>query len=115
VLLAALGLNTFNLFSFENFYNRNVTKYFQTVGDFGDYFEQLLPKALTPATALQPHHQVILDIIKEKGFVADRDYAARTTRAKASRTLDFQKLVDLGMIERRGQKRGSYYVLAANK
>jgi len=138
VLLAALGLNTFNLFSFENYYNRNVTKYFQTVGEFGDYYEQadktdftnwleyftegiidellrveqLLPKALTPETALQPHHQVILDIIKEKGFVTDRDYAARTDRAKATRTLDFQKLVDIGIIERRGQKRGTYYVLA---
>jgi len=27
-LLAKLGLNTFNLFSFENYYNQNVTNYF---------------------------------------------------------------------------------------
>ena len=31
VLLAEMGLNTFNLFSFENYYNKNVSKYFQTV------------------------------------------------------------------------------------
>ncbi len=28
VLVAAMGLNTFNLFSFENYYNKNITKYF---------------------------------------------------------------------------------------
>ena len=39
VLLAEMGLNTFNLFSFENYYNQNVTKYFQTVGDYGNYYE----------------------------------------------------------------------------
>ena len=36
-LLAKMGLNTFNLFSFENYYNRNVSKYFQMVGEYGDY------------------------------------------------------------------------------
>ena len=39
VLLAQMGLNTFNLFSFENYYNKNVTKYFQTVGEYGNYYE----------------------------------------------------------------------------
>src|SRR3990167_3951893 len=39
VLLAKMGLNTFNLFSFENYYNQNVTKYFETVGEQGDYNE----------------------------------------------------------------------------
>lgn len=138
VLLAGMGLNTFNLFSFENYYNQNVTKYFQTVGETGDYYERAsktnftawleyftegiidellrvektLPQTLTPETTLQPHHLVILDNIKEKGFVTDRDYAARTNRARATRTLDFQKLIDLGLIERRGQSRASYYVLA---
>ena len=41
LLLAAMGLNTFNLFSFENYYNKNVTKYFQIVGEFGNYYELL--------------------------------------------------------------------------
>lgn len=39
VLLAEMGLNTFNLFSFENYYNQNVTRYFEAVGEFGDYYE----------------------------------------------------------------------------
>ncbi|MGH7882086.1 MAG: Fic family protein [Candidatus Dormibacteraceae bacterium] len=141
VLLASMGLNIFNLFSFENYYNQNVTKYFHTVGEVGDYYdlvsktdftgwleyftegiidellrvEKQLPQAMTPETTLKAHHQVILEIIKESGFVTDHDYAQRTNRAKATRLLDFQKLIDLGLIVRRGQSRSSHYVFRLSK
>jgi Fic family protein len=36
-LLADMGLNTFNLFSFENYYNQNVSRYFHNVGLRGNY------------------------------------------------------------------------------
>lgn len=138
VLLAAIGLNTFNLFSFENYYNQNVTKYFQTVGEFGDYYELkkimdftnwleyftegiidellrvqgLLPKISTnPASELQPYHLKILETIRTKGFVADRDYANLTDRARATRNLDFRKLIKLGIIERNGKGKATYYTL----
>ncbi len=39
LLLAKLGLNTFNLFSFENYYNQNITHYFDIVGERGDYYD----------------------------------------------------------------------------
>lgn len=137
-LLAKMGLNTFNLFSFENYYNKNVTKYFQTVGEYGDYndlvdqidftpwieyftggiidellrVEKLLPKnGNTPDTRLEIYHQKILIFIRENGFIADRDYAKLTNRAKATRALDFQKLIDLGMITRQGKGRSTYYTL----
>ena len=138
VLLAEMGLNTFNLFSFENYYNQNVTKYFQTVGEFGNYYDlfkkidftsfleyftegiidellrvqKLLPEVATsPENELQPHHLKILEFIRQKGFITDRDYAKETSRAKATRALDFQKLIELGLIERRGKGRATYYVL----
>ncbi|MBI2018767.1 Fic family protein [Candidatus Daviesbacteria bacterium] len=138
VLLAEMGLNTFNLFSFENYYNKNVTKYFQTVGEFGNYYElvdktdftswleyftegiidellrvqKLLPEVgISPETKLQPHHLKILRFIKEKGFIADRDYAKLIERAKATRALDFKKLIDLGLIDRKGKGKATYYVL----
>jgi len=138
VLLAAMGLNTFNLFSFENYYNKNVTKYFQTVGEYGNYYElrekidftpwleyftegiidellrvqELLPVvALSPQTELRPYHIKLLDVIREKGFITDRDYAELTDRAKATRTLDFQKLLDLKLIKRKGKGKATYYVL----
>ncbi len=142
-LLAAMGLNIFNLFSFENYYNKNVTRYFQTVGEFGNYYElenlpadrqvdftnwleyftegiidellrvqKLLPEiAVSPESELQSYHLKILEFIQKKGFIADQDYAKLTDRAKATRALDFQKLTELGLIERRGKARATYYVL----
>lgn len=141
LLLAKMGLNTFNLFSFENYYNKNVTKYFQTVGEFGDYNElvdkidftawleyftegiidellrvkKLLPQTgYSPATKLEEHHLNLLDFIKQNGFITDRDYAKLTLRAKATRAIDFNKLMEIGMIERKGKGRSTYYVLRDN-
>lgn len=138
VLLAEMGLNTFNLFSFENYYNKNITKYFQTVGEFGNYYElvervdftpwleyftegiidellrvqKLLPEiTASPQTQLQSYHHIILEFIREKGFITDSDYAKLTERAKATRALDFQKLIEIGLIERKGKGRATYYVL----
>jgi Fic family protein len=137
-LLAHMGLNTFNLFSFENYYNQNVTKYFQTVGEFGNYYDlvekmdftiwleyftdglidellrvqKLLPTTdINPATELKPYHRKILASIKEKGYITDNDYAKITDRAKATRALDFRKLLDLGLIERKEKGRATYYRL----
>src|SRR4030043_595987 len=39
VLLAEMGINTFNLFSFENYYNKNVSNYFSSVGVLGNYYD----------------------------------------------------------------------------
>lgn len=138
VLLAEMGLNTFNLFSFENFYNQNITRYFQTVGEVGNYYDlveqidftpwleyfteglidellrvqKLLPEVeRTPETHLQPYHIKILETIRERGFITDRDYAKLVERAKATRALDFKKLISLGMIERKGRGRATYYIL----
>lgn len=137
-LLAQMGLNTFNLFSFENYYNKNVTKYFQVVGESGNYYDlankidftvwleyftegiidellrvqKLLPTlGMNPQTQLQLHHEKILEFIREKGFIADRDYAKLTNRAKATRALDFQKLITMELIERKAKGKATYYVL----
>src|SRR3989339_853963 len=138
VLLAEIGLNTFNLFSFENYYNKNVTRYFQSVGEFGNYYElankidftpwleyftegiidellraqKLFPDVgFNPQTQLKEYHLKILKFIKAKGFIADRDYAKLVDRAKATRALDFKKLIELGLISRKGKGKATYYVL----
>ena len=142
VLLAAMGLNTFNLFSFENYYNKNVSRYFQTVGEFGNYYdlagkidftpwleyftegiidellrvEKLLPEiSINPQNELKPYHLKILEFIQKKGFISDRDYAKLSDRKKATRALDFRKLIDLGMIERKEKGRATYYALKQSK
>lgn len=136
LLLAGLGLNTFNLFSFENYYNQNVTRYFQNVGVYGNYYDlvenldftrwleyfaegildellrvqkQIENNLATPDTTLKPYHEAILAHVDEHGFITDKDYAKITDRAKATRALDFKFLLELGMIERKGRGRGIYY------
>lgn len=137
-LLADMGLNTFNLFSFENYYNRDVTKYFSRVGEQGNFYEivssfdftawleyftdgivdellrvqkELEKETAHPQQTLEAHHQVILNIIKKKGFVTDRDYSRLTERAKATRALDFKRLLEMGLIERFGKARAIHYKL----
>jgi Fic family protein len=138
LLLAAMGLNTFNLFSFENYYNQNVAKYFQTVGEFGNYYElvekidysnwleyfsegiidellrveKLLPKiAVNPKAQLGPHLLKMIKYLQEKGSISNREYTKLVSRAKATRIQDFKKLRELGLIERKGKGRATYYIL----
>jgi Fic family protein len=138
VLLAGMGLNTFNLFSFENYYNKNVGKYFQQVGLVGNYYDlkdavdftawleyftdgiidellrvggELAASPDTPTTTLQPYHRAMLDHIKEHGFIKDSEYAKLTKRARPTRNLDFKKLIELGRIEKQGKGKATYYVL----
>jgi Fic family protein len=138
VLLAAMGLDTFPLFSFENYYNQNVTRYFQEVGVRGHYYElkdetdftawseyftdgildellrvsaEIGARAASPEVTPQSHHRKILEHIREHGFITDRDYAQLTDRAKATRALDFRRLMEWGMIERHGQGKNTHYKL----
>lgn len=135
VLLAELGLDTFELFSFENFYNQNVTKYFSLVGEIGDYtdlkdmnftewleyftegiLQEILRvkdilenKELTPEYTILRDQGKILEYIRMNGYITDRKYAELTDRAKATRVIDFNKLRDLGLIDRKGEGRSTYY------
>ena len=143
VLLAKMELNTFNLFSFENYYNQNVTKYFQTVGEYGDYNELIskidftkwleyftggiIDELLrvggelsrinrpTPATQLQPYHQAIINYIKAHNFIKDSDYARLTKRARPTRNLDFRKLIKFGLIKKQGKGKATYYALTVKQ
>ncbi|MCX6763734.1 MAG: Fic family protein [Candidatus Moranbacteria bacterium] len=138
VLLAKMGLNTFNLFSFENYYNKNVTKYFREVGLLGNYYDlentidftswleyftdgiidellrvekNMIQKNISPQTALRDYHQKIIDYIKKNGYISDRDYAKLTDRAKPTRNLDFRKLIELNIIEKQGKGKATFYKL----
>ncbi|MFA5000001.1 MAG: Fic family protein [Patescibacteria group bacterium] len=137
-LLAKMGLNTFYLFSFENYYNKNVSRYFQEVGVLGNYYEikddidftswleyftdgiidellrvikELVEENSSPAKELKEHHLKIINHIKKRGYIADRDYALLTKRAKPTRNLDFRKLIADGIIEKVGKGKATYYRL----
>ena len=136
ILLAGLGVDTFNLFSFENYYNKNVTKYFLKVGVFGDYYEkkdyidftewltyftegivdellrvkgELDKEDITPGKKLPEHLKRIIAYIEKNGFINDSIYSKLTKRAKATRTLDFKKLISLGLIKRFGKGKKTFY------
>lgn len=134
-LLNKLGLRLTNLFSFENYYNQNVSSYFRQVGAFGNYYDlagtldftpwleyfaegildelQRVEKSLhlrkTPETRLKAYHLAILAHIDVHGYITDSEYARLTERAKATRTLDFNRLIGLGLITRHGRGRNTHY------
>lgn len=137
-ILGKAGLDLFEIFSFENYYNQKITRYFKAVGLEGDYYElegtidftkwleyfadgildelrrvrKALPDSLEPQPRLEPHHRQILEYIKEHGSITQREYAAISSRSLASRKLDFEKLLDLDFIYAKGTGRGRYYVRA---
>ena len=138
VLLARMGLNTFNLFSFENYYNQNVSTYFQQVGVHGNYYDiknqidftpwleyftdgiidellrvskELKQNSITPETVLHSHHYLILEYIKKNGYITDKIYSTMTKRARPTRNQDFNKLLELKLIERMGKSKATIYKL----
>ena len=135
-LLASMGLDTFNLFSFENYYNKNVTKYFSSVGVLGDYYdikdmvdftdwliyftggiidELLRVQKILESTIIkriEPHENVILNYIKKKGSISKSEYESVTDRKRSTQILDFKRLLNKGLIKREGKARATYYVLS---
>jgi len=136
LLLARLGLNTFNLFSFERYYNANVTKYFSLVGEQGNFYDlkidftkwleyftdgiidellrvkgELAKANQAPASGLKEHHHIILNYIKEHGSINDALYSKLVKRAKSTRALDFRYLLDQDLIKRHGKGKAIYYCL----
>ena len=135
-ILGKAGLDLFEIFSFENYYNRNITRYFKAVGLEGDYYElveqidfsnwleyfadgildelhrirKALPEQSVQKPRLESHHRQILDYIKEHGSITQREYGGISSRSLASRKLDFDKLIKLNLIKAQGTGRGTYYV-----
>jgi len=135
-ILGKAGLDLFEIFSFEDYYNHNITRYFKAVGLEGDYYDlkdsidfsawleyfaegildelrriiKILPEQSGTRPRLEPHHQKILDYIHERGSITQREYGAISDRSLASRKLDFEKLVKLNLVEAKGIGRGTYYV-----
>lgn len=141
VLLAEMGLNTFNLFSFENYYNKNVTKYFEFVGEIGNFYEiskkvdftnwleyftdgiidellrvkKILSLQINSKISIYSHDQKILSFIEKSGSIKNNDYAKLVKRAKATRTKDFQRLVKLRLIQMKAKGKATYYIFPTSR
>lgn len=138
-LLARMGLDTFQLFSFENYYNQNVTKYFASVGVLGDYYDikdtidftdwliyftdgiidELLRVQKQLKSSIVPNRQteyekVIVGYIKKNGSITKSEYKKITNRAHSTLILDFKRLVDKNIILKQGKGKATYYTLVEN-
>lgn len=135
VLLAKLGINTFKLFSFENFYNQNITKYFATVGEQGDYYElspsldftswliyftdgiidelvrvgSILSTSVKNSQDLRPHHHKILAYLDTHPTISDKEYKKLVKRGDSTRAADFTHLLNLGLLARHSAGPSTYY------
>ncbi len=131
-ILAASELKIGSVFSFENYYNQNITKYFNMVGMKGDYYEtaneidhtqwleyfcegildelarvnKLLSAQKTNNLA---HLTVILDFIDLHGSINQQQYGRITERSLAARKKDFKKLIDAGLLARIGKGKNTKY------
>ena len=76
---------------------------------------KILPEQSSVRPRLEPHHQQILDYIKERGSITQREYGDISARSLASRKVDFEKLLQLNFIEVKGIGRGTYYVLVSSR
>ncbi len=138
VVLAKMGLDTFNLFSFENYYNKNISQYFEYVGLKGNYYDinatidftewleyftdgiidellrvkKELESIGNTSSHLEKHHIELLLLLLKRGTLTDREYTKHTDRAKPTRNTDFNKLINLGLIERKGKGKASYYIFS---
>ncbi len=134
-ILGMAGMDIFSIFSFEAYYNRNVSRYFQMVGERGDYYDlaggteftnwleyfaegildelKRVQKSLpTQQIRLEPHHKIILAAIEEHGSINQREYGKISNRSLSARKNDFARLVELGLITSVGGSRSIYYIRA---
>ena len=133
-ILGMSGLDVFPVFSFEEYYNRNVSRYFQMVGEQGDFYDlaggaefstwleyfaegildelKRVQKTLPQQQPrLEPHDCFILEYIKTHGSITQKEYGGLSGRSLASRKNDFARLVKLGKIRQIGGGRSVYYVM----
>lgn len=135
-LLARMGLDTFQLFSFENYYNQNVTKYFSHVGVCCDYYEiantvdftswlvyftdgivdellrvQKQLRNSVQSVGISDDDKKILAYIRKHGSMRKSDYAQFTKRAHSTQIQDLKRLVDAGTLVRHSKGKATYYTM----
>lgn len=135
-LLGITGIDIFEIFSFENYYNQNVSNYFRHVGLQGDYYDYKESPDFTEwleyfvdgilyelkrvqknissskhSIRIPEHYDIVLNYIKEHGNISQKEYARISSRSLASRKKDFIKMLELGLIELKEGGRSRYYIL----
>lgn len=133
-LLAKLGINTFPLFSFENYYNKDISKYFQKVGVSGNYYdirsdicftewleyfvggildelERVKRQLPQYSERLESHEKKMVEYLRDNGSISSSEYYKISKRARSTRIKDFKRLTDKGIIKAVGRGKATYYIL----
>jgi predicted HTH transcriptional regulator len=66
---------------------------------------------LTPEYIILRDQAQMLKYIQNNGYINDREYKKITKRSKATRVIDYNKLINYQLIERCGRGKNTYYVL----
>ena len=116
-----------------------MTKYFSSVGVFGDYYDikekidftdwliyftdgiidellrvQKLLKKYIVSNRLTEYEKVIVEYIKKNGSISKSEYTKITDRAHSTQILDFKRLADKNIITKQGKGKATYYTLVEN-
>ena len=133
-LLGLTGLDLFAIFSFEAYYNRNVTRYFKMVGERGDLYDlgedldftswleyfaegilgellRVLQQLERRPVRLELHHQQIINFLDRHGTLTQRELGQVSSRSLPARKKDLAFLVERGLIKPEGGGRSRYYLL----
>jgi Fic family protein len=114
ILLSEMKVNVFKLFNFEKVESKNIEAFSGGILQEMMRVKNLLEKSTSlPSFSLKEYHEKIINFIRKHGFITDSDYSLLTERKKATRVLDFNKLIGMGLIERKGKGKQTHYVLKA--
>ncbi len=119
VLLRDLDINLFNLLSFEKIGEVNEkdnTKWLESFTQAVLNEMLRVQKSLNSVNfkkdaELNEDQKKILKYLEKYEVIDDSKYSKITQRKKATRVLDFNKLIACGLIERCGQGRQTHYIL----
>ncbi len=119
VLLMDLNINVLGVFSFENIGevktkdNTNWLEYFSgaVLKEMKRVSKELEGVSFKPEQGLNEDQKKILKYLEKHSVITDSDYSKFTERKKATRVLDFNKLMNENLIERRGKGRQTHYIL----
>lgn len=119
ILLMDMKVNVFNLFSLEKIGqvktkdNSKWLEYFTSfvLEEMLRIKKELEKVTYKPEQELNKDQEKILKYLKKNQVITDSDYSQITERKKATRVLDFNKLIEKNLIERCGQGRQTHYIL----
>ncbi len=137
-ILSEIDFNFFNLLNIENFHKENSREYFKELLEFGNYnaiknkidftnwleyftkailFEilkikrEILKQKNKQQIKITKDQEKIIQYIEKNGYIDDNQYSQITKRKKSTRVVDFNKLIEMDLIERKGKARKTYYTL----